>query len=171
MSDASAPRSVLDPALIPSILPRARQLAALLQVAPERGSSQAPQEAGAEDAAAADRGEATAQDSRAEPGTADARGDAAPALALGAIADNDDMDMFVEDTSNVRSGPGRLDSELTSRLAREATALRATLDEARAAVRATPGNDMTVEEQLALRERLQAYEAKQRYVPVQRTGH
>lgn len=143
---ADAPRGVMDPALVASIVPRIRRIAQLLQ----ESQFAADQDAEAERPEAMDE---------TEPSAAPAP---AASLALGAIADDEDMDEWTQRESRVPTT--RVPAALMAQLAHETNALRAAFAASHAAVDAAPGADMSVAEQEALLEQLGAYAAQQEYV-------
>lgn len=143
---ADASRSVMDPALVASIVPRIRRIAQLLQ----ESQFAADQDAEAERPEAMDE---------TEPSAAPAP---AASLALGAIADDEDMDEWTQRDSRVATS--RVPAALMAQLAHETNALRAAFAASHAAVDAAPGADMSVAEQEALLEKLGAYATQQEYV-------
>lgn len=142
-----APRRITDPALLPSIVPRISRIAQLLQDS-QNIAEQEPVET-----------EKTEMD---EMETGDASEPMSSSLALGAIADDDDMDTWTQRGTGAHAS--RIPSSLLAQLAQETTQLRQTFKDAQAAIDAAPGGDMGVAEQEALIAQLEAYAAKQEYV-------
>lgn len=140
-------RRLTDPSLLLSVVTRVQAMGAILSeilVTP------------------ADDDESAARD--AEPAAATSTAEAAaPNLALGTVTEDDDWDVWAHaDTDRTRAR--RVPAELLERLAHEASGLRAVWDATRAAVDATPGADMSVDEQMHLLDTLRAYQARQAYV-------
>lgn len=147
----ATPAHVLDPAVIPSLVPRVERICALLREASGSSSAEVP----------SDPSEQPEHDD-APPATAPIGAN----LALGTIADDDDVNPYLSHTEETgsRGGPQRVPAALGASLARDATAFVATLEAARAAVRATPGVDMSTDEQIVLLRQLENYATKQKCV-------
>lgn len=139
--------SVLDPGLIASVLGRVQRIAALIDEAGQPDTGDAAQEDMSIDAE--------------QPMVLDAVPAAAPNVALGAVADDDDGDTFLfGDTPQHAALP----ADLAHRIATEATALRDVFSRAREAIDALPGGDLNIEAQHDLLARLEKYAARQEYV-------
>jgi len=142
MSDA---RNVLDPSLLPSVLPRVQAIARLLQQIRDT----------------ADESDVPAPAEDVSFGAIES--DRQPNLALGAVGDDDDWDLWIQ-TDHAGSSARRAPAAYTQDLAQQVTALKDSFAAARAAIDAAPGGDMSVDEQEALIRTLEAYEVRQVYV-------
>ncbi|WFD29405.1 hypothetical protein MSPP1_000414 [Malassezia sp. CBS 17886] len=142
--------AVTDPGLIPQLVPRVQRIHALLQRVYDAESG----------AVAAPEGADVLPDAPAAVPDAEV---AAPSLALGAIADDDDLDLWTH-ASESAGVTTRTSPELMAGLARETSELKAELDAAVRAVDDAPGADLSIGEQEAVLRLLTKYAAQQEYV-------
>lgn len=146
---SEAPKEVVDPLLLPSIVPRVRRIAQLLQESLHADATE--QEPSQADPPEMDD---------AEPN--DGLDTMSSSLALGAIADDEDMDVWAQRAST--SHTSRVPAALLAQLAQETNLLRATFAHTQQAIDAAPGGDMSLAEQEHLLAQLEAYATRQEYV-------
>ncbi|WFC93933.1 hypothetical protein MBRA1_000559 [Malassezia brasiliensis] len=142
MSDT--PKEVTDPLLLPSIVPRVRRIAQLLQEA-QHSTEQEPSQV-----------EPSEMD---EADVHDGLDTMSSSLALGAIADDEDMDIWAQRESTNHTS--RISSTQLAQLAQETNLLRATFVQTQQAIDAAPGGDMSLAEQERLLKQLEAYAVQQ----------
>ena len=145
------PPPLTDPALLLSLVPRLQEIGRLLEQVRAAPMEHAPTEGihSTRDAAAADAAPALEMQG--------------PSLALGTVnEDDDDWDPWT--ASDGAGAESHIPADLQARLAQEATALQSTLAQAHAALDAAPGADMSIDDQVDLLARLEAYRARQAYV-------
>ncbi|WFD36333.1 hypothetical protein MCUN1_003212 [Malassezia cuniculi] len=135
--------------LVASVLERVQRIAALVQEAGRVDAS----EPGADIS-----GSGGPTDMLIDQATEISTGGGAPNLALGAVADDDDEDLYLFGDAPRRSA---LPTSLARRIAEEATALRDIFNDARQAIAAIPGGDLSIEDQRKLLASLEAYAARQ----------
>lgn len=149
MADTARPvRAITDPTLLPSIVPRIQAIGRLLEQI--RDTPLPP----------SDEARSTEQPMELTSTAADT---SLPNLALGTINDEEDWDPWSQ-TDTTSTSERHIPTELLQALAREATALQSTLTDARRAVDAAPGSDMSVDEQVSVIATSEAYQQKQAYV-------
>ncbi|KAI3626004.1 hypothetical protein CBS9595_001365 [Malassezia furfur] len=144
---SDAPKEVTDPLLLPSIVPRVRRIAQLLQEA-QHATEQEPSQV-----------EPSEMD-EAEPN--EGLDTMSSSLALGAIADDEDMDIWTQRESTNHTS--RIPPAQLAQLAQETNLLRATFAHTQQAIDAAPGGDMSLAEQERLLAQLEAYAVQQEYV-------
>lgn len=147
---SEAPKEVMDPLLLPSIVPRVRRIAQLLQ------------ESQHADAAEQEPSQVDPPDMDDVEPSNEGLDTMSSSLALGAIADDEDMDVWTQRAST--NHMSRVPPALLAQLAQETNLLRATFTHAQQAIDAAPGGDMSLAEQERLLEQLEAYASQQEYV-------
>ena len=147
MSGERRPPS-LDPALLPSIVPRIQSIAQLLLQARDTPLAQDEHD-----------------DTHVHSAGADASMTEAPStsLALGTIANDDDDDGGAwTQMASTGISMHRIPTSILARLAHETAQLPSTFAAAHAAAEAAPGADMSLDDQHALLAKLEAYAQRQR---------
>ncbi|WFD05102.1 hypothetical protein MVES1_000428 [Malassezia vespertilionis] len=144
-TEDAATIQVTDPALLASILPRIRRIAQILQ---EVQQTEVPKN----------------ELETTETAPAEHVWESAPqstSLALGAVADDEDMDMWAPNIEQTGARYNHVPPELLARLAQEATELRAVFAKTRDAIRATPGANISVASQESLLSTVESYVQQQ----------
>lgn len=153
-------RTITDPALLPSIVPRIQTIAQLLLKARDT-----PADSEQEHEQEHEQTHPLTHASESES-AAVAAASAAPAhtssMALGTVANDelDDWDPWAQ-VDATGSSVRRISSALLGQLAHETTTLKSTFSAVHAAVDAARGADMSTDDQLALLSKLEAYAQRQ----------
>ncbi|WFC98242.1 hypothetical protein MYAM1_000967 [Malassezia yamatoensis] len=135
---------IINPSLLPSIVPRIRRIARLIDNSQSSIEDEHP-----------DR----EVDENDEMEISEVFEPLSSSLALGAIGDDDNMDLWNQWDRDTHTTS--IPSTLLAELAQEANALRATFEQTQAVISAMPGGDMSVDDQKTLILRLENYVARQ----------